>query len=153
MHNKIYTIGYEGATIADFVRTLQVSGVERLIDIRQLPISRRKGFAKRALSEHLEAAGIEYVHVKALGDPKEGREAARRGDYEKFREVFTNHLDTLVAKDALSDAVNMVEEKTSCLMCYERDHKTCHRSMVASEIVLRSKVEIKHIGVREGISK
>jgi uncharacterized protein (DUF488 family) len=153
MQNKIYTIGYEGSTIDDFVRTLQVAGVERLIDIRELPISRRKGFAKRALSEHLEAAGIEYVHVKALGDPKEGRNAARRGDYATFKEVFSNHLETPVAKDALVDAVDMAHEKVSCLMCYERDHKTCHRSMVASEIVLRSKVEIKHIGVREGISK
>src|SRR3954453_21108705 len=74
------TIGYEAAELDDFVATLLAAGITRLIDVRELPISRRRGFAKRALSEALADAGIVYVHLRGLGDPKEGREAARVGD-------------------------------------------------------------------------
>ena len=59
---KIVTIGYEGAEVADFLATLSQLGVTTLLDIRELPISRRKGFAKNALREGLLSVGIEYRH-------------------------------------------------------------------------------------------
>jgi uncharacterized protein (DUF488 family) len=74
---KIFTIGYEGATVGEFLSAMKKAGVERVIDIRALPLSRRPGFSKTPLRTALEEEGIEYVHLKALGTPSEGRTAAR----------------------------------------------------------------------------
>jgi uncharacterized protein (DUF488 family) len=63
------------------------TSVRLLIDVRELPTSRRKGFAKSALSSALAAADIGYLHLKGLGDPKPGRDAARAGDYAGFLKV------------------------------------------------------------------
>ena len=76
---RIFTIGYEGATMDDFLSALKQAGVERVIDVRALPLSRRPGFSKTPLQNALAEAGIEYVHLKALGTPAEGRNAARAG--------------------------------------------------------------------------
>lgn len=78
------TIGYEGSSLQDFIATLRAASIRTLIDVRALPISRRPGFAKNALSKALAEAGIDYVHLKGLGDPKEGRDAARANDLETF---------------------------------------------------------------------
>ncbi len=147
------TIGYEAADLADFIATLRYAGISRLIDVRELPISRRKGFAKRALSEALAKAGIEYVHLRGLGDPKEGREAARAGDVARFRRVFTNHMSTEIAQTDLKRAVDLVSQGGACLMCYERDHAVCHRSIVADAISGSMQVAIRHLGVREGLDR
>jgi uncharacterized protein (DUF488 family) len=146
------TIGYEGANLADFIATLRQAGISRLIDVRELPISRRTGFAKRALSGTLANAGIEYVHLRGLGDPKEGREAARAGDVARFKRVFTSHMATTIAQADLRIAVQLVEAGGACLMCYERDHTTCHRSIIATAISDNISAVIRHLGVREGLA-
>jgi uncharacterized protein (DUF488 family) len=147
------TIGYEASDLPDFIATLRAAGISRLIDVRELPISRRRGFAKTALSAALGAEGIDYVHLRGLGDPKEGREAARAGDYARFRKVFGGHMNTKVAQDALRTAVRLVEDGGACLMCYERDHTGCHRTMVADAISSSLTAKIRHLGVRSGIGK
>jgi hypothetical protein len=76
MQHSFYAIGYEGSVLEDFVATLRSAGVETLIDVRDVPLSRKPGFSKSALQANLEAHGIAYVHLKGLGDPKPGREAA-----------------------------------------------------------------------------
>jgi len=76
---KIFTIGYEGATVPEFVATLGSAGVQRVIDIRALPNSRRPGFSKTPLRNALAEADIDYVHLRALGTPAEGRAAAQQG--------------------------------------------------------------------------
>jgi uncharacterized protein (DUF488 family) len=146
------TIGYEAADIVDFIATLRTAGISRLIDFRQLAISRRPGFSKNPLSAALEEAGIDYVHLRGLGDPKEGREAARAGDHARFRRVFAAHLGTEVAQADLTKAASLVAEGGACLMCYERDHTACHRSIVAVAISARVQVQatIRHLGVRTG---
>lgn len=148
--NKIYTLGYEGATVADFIATLRLAGISLLLDVRELPQSRRAGFSKRVLSEALEAAGIAYRHVKQLGDPKPGRDAARRGDMAEFRSIFSAHIEKEDAQAAIRDAASVSQNETIALMCYERAPKDCHRSIVAERIRDIVNVEIVHLGVQPG---
>lgn len=145
------TIGYEGALLDDFIATLKSSSVRMLIDVRELPISRRKGFAKRALSTALEEADIHYLHLKGLGDPKPGREAARAGNHAGFLKVFRAHMLTSSAQFDLAIAATHVASGGVCLMCFERDHAACHRTLVAEAIHATVPIQIRHIGVRNGL--
>lgn len=146
--DTILTIGYEGAALADFVATLLRAGIDHVIDIRELPISRRPGFSKTALSEALSGRGIKYSHIRQLGDPKEGREAARKGDYVQFRKIYARHLRSEEAQKGLSFVMSAISESSSCLLCYERDPANCHRSMVAAAIAERVSVVVRHLGVQ-----
>lgn len=146
------TIGYETADLADFIATLRAASVTRLIDVRELAISRRKGFAKRALSAALADAGIDYIHLRGLGDPKEGRQAARAGDVVRFRGVFARHMRTEVARADLRRAADLVAEGGACLMCFERDHSACHRTIVAQALSDTIPATIRHLGVSAGFA-
>ena len=145
------TIGYEGATLTDFLATLETARIHTLIDIRELPISRRAGFAKKALSAALSSIGIRYVHLKGLGDPKPGREAARANNHAKFLRIYTAHLKTAAAQGDLAQAVTLSEHGGVCLMCFERDPKGCHRRLVADEISAINGATVRHLGVKDGI--
>lgn len=149
---ELATIGYEGAELDDFVETLRAAGIETLLDIRALPMSRRKGFSKTALASAVEAVGISYLHMKGLGDPKEGREAARAGKYEKFLRIFMAHMKTSEARADLRRAIEFAKEGGACLMCYERDPRACHRKLVAEEVCDKISLRIWHLGVKKGIS-
>lgn len=146
------TIGYEGARPDDFVGTLQLVDVQMVIDIRDRAQSRRPGFSKSALRENLEKNGIGYVHLKELGDPKEGRDAARSGDLAKFHKVYAAVLETQQAIDALDQIAVLAKRLNVCLLCYERDHHECHRKIVADrlESVVGSKV--RHLGVQTHVA-
>lgn len=130
----IYTIGYEGTDIDRFVASLKAAGVERVADVRAVALSRKKGFSKKSLAARLNAEGIEYLHFVGLGDPKPGREAARAGLFQKFRVIYSTHLDSADAQLSLKELVVVAEEKPTCLLCFERDPVTCHRSIVAEAI-------------------
>ncbi len=149
---ELKTIGYEGASIEDFVATLKSAGVRHLLDIRELPLSRKKGFSKRSLCEAVEAVGISYTHYKSLGDPKPGRDAAKAGDYKRFRSIFAGHLAQEPAQSAIDEVLSVAIEGGACLLCFERCHKECHRTMVTDEIEKRAEISIQHIGVRHGIA-
>lgn len=149
---QLATIGYEGADLDDFVQTLRNAGIDTLVDVRELPLSRRKGFSKRALSERLTSAGIDYIHLKHLGDPKPGRDAARAGRYRDFRKIFSEHLKTPSAREALADASVIAASSRSCLMCYERLPDTCHRSIVGKKIAQKLQIDVVHLNVEEGVS-
>jgi hypothetical protein len=130
----IYTIGYEGTDIDRFMATLKAVGIERVADVRAVALSRKKGFSKKSLSSRLEAEGIEYLHFIDLGDPKPGRNAARAGLYDEFRAIYSAHLDSDGAQSSLKELVAVAGEKPTCLLCFERDPETCHRSIVAREM-------------------
>jgi uncharacterized protein (DUF488 family) len=149
----ISTIGYEGAAIQDFVALLKHMQVDILIDIRDLPLSRKKGFSKNALKQNLEEMEIGYLHLKALGDPKAGRDAARSGNFKKFIEIFTAHISGNEAKLSMKSIKDLAENKHVCLMCFERNHHQCHRRIVVEEISKLAKFEIRHLGVPKGFSK
>jgi len=128
------TIGYEGSTIDDFVRTLEIAGVQVLVDVRAVTVSRKKGFSKNGLAARLKDHGIRYIHAKELGDPKPGREAARAGDFATFQKVFGRHIATPEAQEAVHTLAAIAKKELTCLMCYERDPSTCHRQIVATQL-------------------
>jgi uncharacterized protein (DUF488 family) len=150
---NVFTIGYEGAEISDFLETLDILGVDRVVDIRDLPASRKRDFSKNILSDHLRGCSIAYSHFKALGDPKEGREAMRAGNRERFLEVFNARMATKAAQVALDEVKDIALNETIVLLCYERDHKDCHRSIVADELKRLINIEVKHAGVRKDAQK
>ena len=147
------TIGYEGAALDDFLATLREAGVATLVDIRQVPASRRAGFSKVRLREAVEGAGIRYVHLVGLGDPKEGRDAARQGRIAEFQQIFTRHLRTAEAQTDLQIAADLAQDGGACLLCYERQPEFCHRSIVADALAQTTGVEVRHLGVKGGLAK
>ena len=149
MTRLIYTIGYEGASLGDFLDTLIDAQVDRVVDIRDVPASRRPGFSKNKLREALAEHEIEYTHLKPLGDPKEGRDAMRRGDVRAFQEIFGAHITSRAAQEALQTAVDLATEDSVVLLCFERDPKNCHRTIVASLMGELASFETKHIGVQK----
>lgn len=150
--NKLYTLGYESAAIEDFIATVKSAGIERIIDVREYPLSRRKGFSKNVLRELLKANNVEYVHLKGLGDPKEGRDAARAGDHEKFLQIFTSHMETALAVADLKTAIDFATSKVSCLLCYERNPAECHRTIVAKAMAADTGQAIQSLGVQKNIA-
>lgn len=130
----LFTIGYEGTDIERFVQTLRHVGIELLVDVRAVALSRKKGFSKTALSRRCIAEGIGYEHLIDLGDPKEGREAARAQRYDDFRRVYTAHLSQPATESAIALLGRLIAERPTCLMCFERDPLTCHRSMIGETL-------------------
>ncbi len=130
----IFTIGYEGTDIERFVRTLVAVGINAVADVRAVPLSRKKGFSKNSLREKLAEAGIQYIPMQALGDPKPGREAAKAGDYETFRTIYTAHIDQPEVLSAVADLAAEARDMNVCLLCFERDPKTCHRMIVGERM-------------------
>jgi uncharacterized protein (DUF488 family) len=130
----VYTIGYENTDIERFISTLKAVGIKRLADVRALALSRKKGFSKKALAARLNAEGIEYLHFVKLGDPKPGRDAARAGLYEEFRDIYEAHLNSEDAQSSLQELLIAALEKPTCLLCFEHSAETCHRSIVAEEM-------------------
>lgn len=149
---QILTIGYEGSEIADFVAVLSSLEVDVLCDVRDVTASRKVGFSKNPLAAALAAAGIQYRHFKSLGDPREGRLAARAGDFGTFRRVFGDHLRSEAAQVALAELNKVAMSSRSCLMCFERDPKECHRSIVADVLRQEHGYNIRHVGVPKGFA-
>src|ERR1700686_3884144 len=114
--NKLFTIGYEKARLPDVVAMLAASGVATLIDVRDRPISRRPGFSKHQLALAVQAAGIGYLHLRALGTPPEGREAGRRREWPRFWGIVETKLSGAEAELALQQAAAVAREGASCLL-------------------------------------
>ena len=152
MDRVLSTIGYEKASLDDFLATLQLAEITVLIDVRDYPGSRRPGFSKNALRDAAESVGIQYIHLKGLGDPKEGRYAARQGDFSRFKKIFSAQMKTPEAVADLEKVRAILTEKKACLMCYERDHKSCHRKIIADMVANLDNVKIQPLGVRVGLS-
>lgn len=128
------TIGYERATLEEVIGKLKAAGVKTLIDVRAVASSRRAGFSKTILANSLNEAGIAYVHLRGLGTPKAGREAARKGHIDEMRRIFEAHMRTPEAEDDLARAMAIAQESRSALLCYEADAAGCHRRIVADRI-------------------
>jgi len=146
----ICTIGYEGGTVAGFVRALKDAGVELVLDIRAAPVSRKKGFSKNQLAAHLADAGIGYRHLRGLGTPKRGREAARAGDVESFERIFLEHMEEPEALLDLGEAIALARAQPVCLLCLERDPKHCHRLIVGNRMAGESGQKLRHLFVEPG---
>lgn len=137
----IGSIGYElHKDHLAFARHVQAAGVERLIDVRELPISRRRGYAKSALGQAMADVGVEYVHIKALGNPKPYRDLYKSGRVEEGRQRYEEHLLN-EQRGALEGLVPLLREKRSALMCVEHNPTTCHRTVIVD--ALRSELGLK----------
>jgi uncharacterized protein (DUF488 family) len=137
---RIFTIGYEGATVPEFIAALQKAGVERVIDVRALPLSRRPGFSKSPLKAALEEAGIEYLHLKALGTPAEGRTAARAGRHNDLKRIYAGQLELPEAIVQSAQMLEQAREKPSALLCMEREPEHCHRTLLLDAVAPEAEV-------------
>ena len=137
---RIFTIGYEGTTVGEFIAALKNAGVERVIDVRALPLSRRPGFSKSPLRAALEEVGIEYVHLKALGTPTAGRAAARAGRHQDLERIYAGQLELPEAMAQAAQMLELAREKPSALLCMEREPAHCHRTLLLDAVAARADV-------------
>ena len=143
---KILIIGYEGIDVVEFVERLKKYNVTRLIDVREIPISRKKGFSKTALKGKLEKENIKYVHFKSLGSPSPLRKKLKTNwDYNYFFKTYLKYLSKNM--DAIKEVYQYISDGINCIMCFERTPEKCHRSAVANKINEYSEygLTIKHI--------
>lgn len=143
----LHTIGYEKAVLGAFIAALRAAGVTTLIDVRETPYSRRKEFSRSPLAAALIDDGIAYVHLHGLGNPKPGRDAARAGRHDEYIRIFTAHLEGREAQADLARAAEIAAPGGACLMCYERDARNCHRSMVAEALRRRAGLTVVDLKV------
>lgn len=132
--SKVWTIGYEKVGSPDLVAALKAAKIKTVIDVREVANSRRAGFAKKSLAGSLDAAGIGYVHMKALGTPKAPREAARRGDAKTMHKIFEARLVEPESQLALVETAELAGKGRVCLLCLEHDWQQCHRAIVAAHL-------------------
>ena len=146
MRNRLLTIGYTGFSIDGFVEHLQASMVDVLVDVRELPMSRKRGFSKTALACHLDGAGIEYVHLRWLGSPRALRHRVREtGDYETFFAGVHQHLRGELATGQLVEAMALARKRRACLMCCCEDWQFCHRRCVVEAMTGRLSFSVDHL--------
>lgn len=139
---KLYTIGYEGRTQDQVIDRLQQAGVRTLADVRAVAASRRAGFSKTVLSHSLADAGLDYVHLRALGTPKPGRDAARAGRIGEMRAIFADHMDEPASQLAFEQLRGLARSAPTALLCFEADHAGCHRSVLAERLQAEDGFEI-----------
>jgi Uncharacterized conserved protein len=131
---NVFTIGYESRTLDSFIERLKTYGIKQLIDVREKPISRKKGFSKNALRQRLEEEDIRYVHIPAFGSPSDIRKEYKDGGSEKtFFNRYQDYLDTELEGEMgiLDEYVSSME---SALMCFELSYVHCHRKVIAKEL-------------------
>lgn len=144
----LFTIGYEGLDIDAFMSLLADNGIETVVDIRELPLSRKPGFSKKALATVTSLAGFEYVHMADLGCPKPVRDRYREdGNWKRYTDGFLKYLKT--QKAAITELSNLVNSSKCALLCYEADFNFCHRSMVANAVRDYCGADVEHISVAD----
>jgi uncharacterized protein (DUF488 family) len=142
----LFTIGYEAASVPRFLDALRAAQVDVLVDVRAVASSRRPGFAKSRLAANVSEAGIEYLHLRGLGTPADGRAAARAGRHAEMHAIFREHLATPEAQDDLERLAALVRAgRRACLLCLEADPTHCHRSIVAEAVAKLVPVRVEHL--------
>ncbi|MGY2183192.1 DUF488 domain-containing protein [Pseudomonas agarici] len=144
----IYTAGYEGLVIDAFIAQLKQAQIDKVLDVREYPLSRKKGFSKKAFAENLAVAGISYEHSPPLGCPKPIRNRYKvDGDWSAYSRDFRIYIRTQNA--ILSELVSDAAEQKICMVCYEADAKLCHRSLIAEAAQeLESSLKTEHLPLR-----
>lgn len=133
---QLVSIGYEGRSAAELIEVLRAQRVAVLVDIRLTPISRKPGLSKTALAAAVRAAGIEYVHLRELGNPKANRPGYRAGESAAF-DLYRSVLSSDGGQSALRHVTELMDGGAVALLCFERDHADCHRHQVVDELGAR----------------
>jgi uncharacterized protein (DUF488 family) len=139
-----YTVGYQGHSIETFLDLVLAHGLAQIIDVRQLPFSRKPDFSKKRFATHLADAGMMYTHLVALGTPKPLRDEVRRThDYPAFFVA----MEALVAEQpaAVREALEIAHARPAALLCFEANVEECHRLTVAQAMVQASLEECEVI--------
>ena len=131
MSMTLFTIGYEAATLPVVIGRLRAAGVGVVVDVRAVAAPRRAGVSKALLRASLAGAGIAHEHLRGLGTPKPGREAARKGRVREMAAIVAAPMATPEARDALALAVALARERPAALSCVEADAAGCRRRIVA----------------------
>lgn len=142
---KLFTIGYEGEPQAAVIDRLRAAGVTVLADVRAVAASRRAGFSKTVLGASLAEAGIEYVHLRDLGTPKAGRDAARKGRIGEMREIFADHMQEPPSQLAFERLREIAKDRPTALLCFEADHAGCHRAVLAERLQAEDGFEVVNL--------
>jgi len=142
---KLATIGYERQTQDEVIGKLVKARVKTLIDVRAIAASRRAGFSKGVLAASLKEAGIDYVHLRALGTPKAGRDAAHAGRTEEMRRIYEGHLAEPEAQMQLEEAGRIAKAGKAALLCFEADACRCHRAIVAERLHRALGLEVENL--------
>jgi uncharacterized protein (DUF488 family) len=146
----LFTFGYEGLDIDAFIARAKASGVQTIIDVRELPLSRKKGFSKSAFREALAHVGIAYFHVPALGCPKDIRDRFKlNGNWRAYTKSFLAYLATQDA--TVRELVKLSRATTACLVCFEADYTMCHRTYVARAARTAGAPPVLHLGARTAL--
>lgn len=145
----IYTIGYEGLSIDDFLMKLIQNKIEILVDVRHNPWSMKFGFIKNTLQSLCSILGIEYINLPDLGIPGNyRRDLKTKHDYAALFNLYKKLI--VNKKEELEMLKNMALKKRIALLCFEKDPKYCHRSIIANELnKMGAEVEINWPGKRK----
>jgi uncharacterized protein (DUF488 family) len=142
---RLVTIGYEGRSLDELVAALADADVTTVVDVRLTPISHKAGLSKSRLADRLESAGIAYVHLRALGNPKDNRAGLRAGEAQSRRR-YVDVLRSPAGDAALAQLTDLVAHERVALLCVERSPDTCHRKLVADALVRRAPgTEVRHL--------
>lgn len=134
-NDTIYTIGYEGMKIEDFIKKLKNANIQQLIDVREIPLSRKNGFSKTILREELKKVGIAYKHYPELGSPKKIRHQLHTDwNYKAFFKEYKEIVKDEEVQQRIKDVEKDSKMRKTVLLCFERDYRTCHRSIIAEEL-------------------
>lgn len=132
----IFSTGYENETIEEFINKLSFNNIESVIDIREIPLSRKFGFSKNILKDKLNDKGIGYYHFSSLGSPTEIRHELRNGDldYLDFFKKYRKHVRRQ-DKDIDETLDIITRSKKISLLCFEKEPELCHRTILISELL------------------
>jgi len=143
---ELMTVGYEGLSLQEFFGILEKCKVKTIIDVREMPLSRKKGFSKTSMAAELAKRGISYRHIQALGCPKPVRNDYREtGDWQAYTVRFMNYLQT--QRDVMQDLAEIIQNERCCLLCFEEDYNFCHRKYVAEGLapLVPDQLKINHL--------
>ncbi|MFJ3226952.1 DUF488 family protein [Streptomyces sp. NPDC086783] len=138
----LWSAGYEGRDINSFVASLRNSRIEVVADVRLTPISRKKGFSKTRLGEALAEAGIEYTHLRSLGNPKDNRAPFWDGRLDVGRARFRGVLRSEEAQTDLERLTEHARQSRVAVLCFEKDESRCHRQVVLDMVCERAAVPV-----------
>ena len=142
----VLTIGHSTRPIDEFVRMLRGHGVQRLVDVRTVPGSRHNPqFGGDALKASLGAAGIDYIHLKALGGlRKPAADSINAGWKNAAFRGYADYMQTQEFDAAHERLIELARESRTAIMCAEAVPWRCHRSLVADALTARG-IPVEHI--------